>query len=162
MRPANSLHVILMVRRQREEAAERALAAIGQEILRWSIHAEKASSALAEVAASRMREIQCVAPAAHHQSSEARYRALQHECAETAKKIEQLEAVKAEQMAAYMATRRNREVAEKLEEERSAAHEAEAALREQKWNEDMFLARKVSNSNRSMILEHSFGTKESA
>ncbi|HEV2575620.1 MAG TPA: hypothetical protein VGU25_00295 [Acidobacteriaceae bacterium] len=156
------MHVILMVRRQREDAADRALAAIGREILQWRIHAEQARSGLAALAASRIREIQCVANAVHYQSSDARYRTLVHESAEAAKKIEKLEKARAEQMAAYIAARRNREVAEKLEEERSAAHEAEVALREQKWNEDMFLARKVSNSNRSMSSGHLFGTKESA
>lgn len=158
----NSLHVILMVRRRREEAAERALAATGKEISGLRIYVENARSALAEIGASRIREIQCVTPAAHHQSSEAQYRALLQQCAEADKSVETLEVLRAEQMTAYMAVRRAREVAEKLEEEKSAAHEAELALREQKWNEDMFLARKVSNSNRRISSERSFGSEESA
>ena len=162
MRPDNSLHVILMVRRRREEAAERALVGTGKEIAKWRIYAEKARSALGEMGATRIREIQCVATASQHQSSEARYRALLHECAEAEMKIEKLETVRSAQMGAYMTARRNREVAGKLEEERSAAHEAQVALREQKWNEDMFLARKVSNSNRNIGPEDQFGSKELA
>lgn len=162
MRAANSLRVILMVRRRSEEAAERALAASSQEILQWRLRSERLRAELAEITASRVREIQCVTTAACHQSSEARYRGLLQQCAEAEKNIERVEAIRAEQMAAYMEARRAREVAEKLEEESSLARRAELALREQKWNEDLFLARRVSNSNRTMGLEASPEAKESA
>lgn len=162
MRAANSLHVILMVRRRSEEAAERALTATTQEVLRWKAHSEKLRCGLAEISASRAREIQCVTMAADHQSSEALYRALLQQCAEAERNIARLETIRAERMAAYMQARRAREVAEKLEEQSSMAHQAELALREQKWNEDLFLARRVSNSNRTMGAEALFESKESA
>ena len=162
MRAANSLHVILMVRRRREEAAERALAATGEEVLRWKAHSEKLRSGLAAVSASRASEIHRITMAADHQSSEAQYRVLLQQCAEAEKNIARLETIRAERMAAYMEARRAREVAEKLEEQSSMTHRAELALREQKWNEDLFLARRVSNSNITMAPEAPFESKESA
>ena len=157
-----SLRAILMVRKLREDAEERALAGISQEILRWQSHVEKLRSGLAEITSARLREIQCIADAAHHRSSEACYRALLQQCVEAENKVERLKAARAERMATYMAARLARQVAEELEGQRRAAHQAEIVLREQKWNEDMFLARRVSNSNRIISSERSLESKESA
>src|SRR5581483_115328 len=105
MRAVNCLRVILMVRRRSEEAAERALAATAHEILQRRIHAEKLRSDLAAITAARIREIQCVATADHYQSSEARYKALLQQSADAQKNLGKLEAMRAQQMDAYMAAR---------------------------------------------------------
>lgn len=153
MKSLDCLRVVLVVRLRREEAAERALVATAQEITRWKDEREQLGARIADLTVSRTNEVDCVATAGHHQSNEARYRALRQLCVEAEDQLTKLESLRAEQMTAYVEARCTREAVSKLEEQSKLAYEAELAVREQKWNEDMFLASRVSNSNKPMSSE---------
>jgi flagellar export protein FliJ len=99
---------------------------------------------LERITTARLSEIQCILPNSHHQAVAAHSRALWRRCADLAAEIERLTEVQAEQMSAYLSARREREVMENLNERRRNALEAERHRREQKLNEDLFLARRVA------------------
>lgn len=147
MRRIDWLRTVLAVRRQREEIAERALVSTAREMMRWKDEIEQSRAGLAEITASRVREIHCVSTAQQHQCNEARSRALLRRWVEAENKLQTLGALRRQQMSTYIADRSAREVVEELEERCMVVRDAELSLRERKWNEDNFLARRVSNSN---------------
>lgn len=144
MRSPHSIQVLLRVRSQREEVEERKLAAIIKKLQLARAELAGLSMELESITAARLKEIQCTLPNTHHQAVEAHSRALWRRCADHAAEIERLKELQAEQMSAYLSARREREVMENLNERRRDALEAEAHLREQKLNEDLFLARRVA------------------
>jgi len=160
MRSFDCLKIVLAVRRRREEVEERALMTIGQEILWTRMDRDQLQSELAEIKRSRFREIQSVTLAVHHQSKDARNRDLQQQCIELDAKLRRLKQLHVQQMAVYMAARRSRELVGELEEQNNAAYRADRALREQKWDEDMFLARRLSNSDITISSWQVSATKE--
>lgn len=162
MRALDCLRVVHEVRRRREEAAERALVTICKEILLAKSNFEQLRVRLAEITEARVREIERVATAAHYQANDAWHRRLLQQCAEAEKTMQRLEALRAEQMRAYLDARCARETVGELQKRSRAVREAEINMREQKWNEDVFLARKVSNSNMIMHSEQLADSKELA
>jgi hypothetical protein len=80
--------------------------------------------------------------------------------AEAETNLERLQALRVEQMSAYMAARHSREVVGELEERVRALHNVELSMREQKWNDEMFLMRRVSNFDKKAAQEELDGTKE--
>lgn len=157
-----ALSALLKLRRHKEDLAERALAATAQEILRCSDQIEQCRLGLAEIRDSRVREIQSAAAAAHYQSVDARHSVLLCQCAEAERELTKLTTVRAEQMSVYMLARCERESVSDLEKRSREALERAVLLREQKWNEDMFLARRVSNPDTTPVLEESGEPKGAA
>lgn len=143
MRPPDSLRVVLAVRRRKEEAEERVLAALGQQIQQAIAEAERLQAELASVTASRLEDVDRLLNGIHHQHSEARYRQLQQQRSEALSQRVKLEQMRISQMVTYLAARRDREVISELQQRRMAAYQAELRVREQKRSEDLFLARRA-------------------
>jgi flagellar export protein FliJ len=144
MQSSDSLQVLLRVRSQREEVEERKLAAIVRKL--QLAHAELAdlSMELERITTTRLSEIQCILPNTHYQEMEAQSKALWRRCADQTAEIERLKEVQVQQTLAYLEAHREREVMESLHKRRSDVLEAARHRREQKLNEDLFLARKVA------------------
>jgi hypothetical protein len=143
LRPPDSLRVVLAVRRRKEEAEERALAALNQQIQRAEAEAERLQTEIAAVGTSRREEIQQLLNGAHHQHSEARYTHLLQQCSMALAEAKRLDGLRVDQMAAYLAAKCGREVISELQERRTSAYQADLQGREQKRNEDLFLARRA-------------------
>jgi flagellar export protein FliJ len=144
MRSPDSIQVLLRVRCQREEAEERKLAAIIEKLKVAQAKLANLSAELESITSTRLNEVQYILPNTHHQSVEAHSKSLWRHCADLVAEVERLRAAQAQQMAAYLAAHREREVAESLKKHRDDALETERRLREQKLNEDLFLARLVA------------------
>jgi flagellar export protein FliJ len=144
MRAPDSIQVLLRVRSQREEIEERKLATILKKLQLTQGELAGLSAELVRITSTRLAEIQCILPNTHHQAVEAQSRALWRQCADHAAEIERLKEAQKQQMSAYLTARRQREVVENLNKQRSDAIEAERGLREQKLIEDLFLARRVA------------------
>lgn len=145
MRAPDSIRVLLQVRCRREELEERKLAAVIEKLRLAGTELANLSAELGRIATARGTEIQGVRPNTYHQAVEAHSTFLWRECAQYAAEIERLEEARAKQLSVYMAARRERESMESLDKQRSEALRAERNLREQKLNEDLFLARRVAN-----------------
>lgn len=144
MRAPDSIQILLRVRSQSEEIEERKLAAIIKKLQLTQVELAGLSAKLERITTRRLAEIQFILPNTHHQAVEAQSRALWRQCADHAAEIERLKEARTQQMYAYLTARRQREVVENLNKRRSDAIEAERRLREQKLNEDLFLARRVA------------------
>jgi len=143
MRPPDSLRVVLAVRRLKEEAEERTLAALRQQIQQAAAEAERLQAELASVTASRLEEVHCLLDGGHYQRSDARYRQAQAQRSDALSQIAKLEKMRVEQMVIYLAARCGREVISELQEQRMAAYQADLRVREQKRNEELFLSRRA-------------------
>lgn len=148
MRSPDSIQVLLRVRSQREEVEERRLAAIITKLQLAQAELAGLSIELERITTTRLGEIQCVLPNTHHQAVEAESRAIWRQCADQVAEIERLKETQALQMSVYLSAHREREVVESLNNRRRDALEAERQLREQKRNEDLFLARRVAKWDR--------------
>ena len=144
MQSPNSIQVLLRVRSLKEEIEERKLAGIIASLRVAQAELAKLSLELASVTTSRLSEVKYILPNTHHQAVELHSRSLWRRCADLAGQIEKLEEVRAQQMSAYLSVRREREVMESLNKSRTDALEMERNRREQKLNEDLFLARLVA------------------
>jgi hypothetical protein len=145
MRRSDPLRGVLMMRRQKEEAEERRLAALGQEIEQAMVESERSESEFAEITASRLRDVQRLLDGSHYHCEEARYRQMQQQRFEAAARLVKLNDMRAEQMEVYLRARREHEVIRELQERRRLAYLARLDLLEQKRNGDLFLARWVRN-----------------
>ena len=144
MRPPDSIQVLLRVRCQREEVEERKLAAVIKELKVAQAKLTDLSAELERITTTRLNEVQYILPNTHHQAVEAHSKSLWRQCADLVAEVERLRAAQAQQMSAYLAAHREREVVESLKKHRDDALETERRLREQKLNEDLFLARLVA------------------
>lgn len=144
MRLPDSIQVLLRVRSQREEVEERKLAAIIKKLKLAQAELLGLSTELESITTTRVNEVQCSLPNTHHQAVEAHSIALWRRCADHATEIERLQEAQALQMSVYLNAHREREVMESLNKRRTDALEVERRLREQKLNEDLFLARRVA------------------
>jgi flagellar export protein FliJ len=144
MRSPDPIHVLLRVRYQREEVEERKLAAVLERLKVAQAKLAVQSAELERITTTRLSEVQCVLPNTHHQQMEAHSRSLWRQCADLMTEIEKLREARAQQMSAYLSAHREREVVESLKKQRDDALEAARRLREQKLNEDLFLARLVA------------------
>lgn len=144
MRTPDSIQILLRVRSQREEIEERKLEAIIKKL--QLTHAELMGLfvELERITTTRIGEVQSILPNTHHQAVEVQSKELWRRCADHAAEIERLKDARTQQMSAYLSARREREIMENLDERRRDALEAERHLREQKLNEDLFLARRVA------------------
>jgi flagellar export protein FliJ len=144
MRPPDSIQILLRVRCRREEIEERKLAAIVEKLKAAQAELANLSAELKCITTTRLHEVQGILPNTHHQAVEAHSRSLWRQCADRVVEIEKLKEVQAQQMSAYLSAHREREVMESLNKRRRDALEAERQVREQKLNEDLFLARRVA------------------
>jgi len=144
MRLPDSIQILLRVRCQREEVEERKLAAIVEELKIAQAEVAKLSGELGCITTTRLSEIQCILPNTQHQAVEIYARSLWRQRADQIAKIEGLREAQAQQMSAYLSAHREREVMESLNNRRVDALAIERRLREQKLNEDLFLARRVA------------------
>lgn len=142
MRSPDSIQILLRVRLQKERAEEWKLAAIIKQLKIAQADLANVSIELERITAKRLGEIQNVAPNTHHQTVETHSRALWQRCADEVAEIERLRGARALQMSAYLSAHREREIMENLHRRHCDAAETERRLREQKLNEDLFLARK--------------------
>jgi flagellar export protein FliJ len=144
MRSQESIQILLRVRSQREDVEERKLAAIIERLRLAQAQLATLLTELENITASRLSEVQCIFPNTHHQAVEMDSKTLWRQCADHVAEIERLKNLQAQQMSVYLTAHREREVVEKLNKERNDALEMERRLREQKRNEDLFLARRVA------------------
>jgi flagellar export protein FliJ len=144
MRAPDSIQVLLRVRCQREEVEERTLAAIIEKLKVAEAKLANLSAELDSITSTRLKEVQYILPNTHHQTVEAHSKSLWRLCADLLAELERLKAAQAQQMVAYLGAHREREVVESLKKHRDDALETERRLREQRLNEDLFLARLVA------------------
>ena len=144
MRSPDSIQVLLRVRCQREEVEERTLAAIIEKLKVAQAKLADLSAELESITSTRLNEVQYILPNTHHQAVEAHSKSLWRQCADLAAEVERVKEAQVQQMSTYLAARREREVVESLKKHRDDALETERRLREQKLNEDLFLARLVA------------------
>jgi hypothetical protein len=142
MRSPNCIQILLQVRLQREHVEEQKLTAILQQLKIAEAELANLSLELRQITARRLGEIHYIAANTHHQAVEAHSRALWQRCADQVGEINKLQEAHSLQMSAYLFAHRDREVMENLNKRRCDALEAERRLREQKLNEDLFLARR--------------------
>jgi hypothetical protein len=143
MRPSDSLRVVLAVRRLKEDAEERILAALGRQIQQAMTEVERLEAELVSIKALRLEEVHCLLSGIDHQRSEARHRQVKEGRLEALSQIETLETMRLGQMETYLAARCGREVISELLEQRMSAYQADLGAREQKRNEDLFLSRRA-------------------
>lgn len=144
MRSPESIQVLLRVRCQREEVEERKLAAIIEKVKVAQAKLANLSAELESITSTRLNEVQYILPNTHHQAVEVHSKSLWRQCADLAAEIERVKDAQVQQMSAYLIAHREREVVESLKKHRDDALETERRLREQKLNEDQFLARLVA------------------
>src|SRR5215472_1944716 len=144
MRSPDSIQVLLQVRCRKAELEERKLVAIIEKIKLAEGELAGLSDEPRRISAARAGESQCASPNVHHQAMEMQARALWRKREDQVAEIERLRALRMQQMSAYTSAQREREVVEKLEKQRSEQLEMERYRREQKLNEDLFLARRVA------------------
>jgi len=145
MRPSNSIRVLLQFRAHREELEERRLTAIIEELKLTQARLAEVSTELNCITSTRFTEIQSILPNARYQEIETYSNSLWKRAADHAAEIERLRRAYAQQMSVYLSARRDRETMAALDKERTDALNAERNSREQKRNEDLFLARMVAN-----------------
>ena len=138
-----SLAAVLLVRREREAAEERALGAAERTVAaargqRDAVRAELVRLA-AEWAGAGTRMLQ--ATALHERY--ARVAVLDAARVELDAQIPQLETQRDARRLLYLAARRDRELLEELEASQRASFRAAADAREQKRSDDLFLARRM-------------------
>lgn len=137
----SALQTVLVLRRHREDAEERVLTTIQYEMRDAVSERERLDNEVASVGAARCAEVQCCVHGADHHRTDAIYRQLLERRAEIGSRIEKLKESLASQMNRYLVARQEREVINDLEQKRLRACRAEAAARETKQIEDLFLAR---------------------
>lgn len=138
-----SLAAVLLVRREREAAGERALAAAERELLTARGQLEAVRQELRRMAEERSgagpRVLQGVA--VHEQY--ARWAVLGGAQVELEQRVAEMAARRDARRVAYVAARRDRELLEQMEAEQRAAFQAAATVREQKRSDELFLMRRL-------------------
>ena len=137
----SSLQTVLLLRQNREDAEERVLTTIQYEIRDATTESARLDNELASIGTARRGEDQSCVHGADHHRTDAIYRQLLERRVEIGSRIEKLKEKLASQMNRYLAARQDREVINDLEQKRLRACRTEAAARETKQIEDLFLAR---------------------
>ena len=138
-----SLAAVATVRRERERQAERALAAVLREIQRTQATLARLETELREMAAARLAAAsrQLTGVSLHEQY--ARMELLRTARGEVVAHLGALTAQREQQQLLYIAAHRDRDLLNELEQRQRAIFQGEQALREQKRNDDLFLARRL-------------------
>ena len=136
-----SLAAVLAVRRQKESAEERALAAAAVKVTESRTALDHLEEQVRQMADARARAGGTVYMAVHLHAEDARWKALGQARAHLLREIDSLETKRLEQQARYLDARRDREMLTELQQKQKIAFEAELQSREQKRIEDLFTAR---------------------
>ncbi len=143
MPPPFPLAAVLALRQQKEEAEERALAAIAKQKEELQSSLQRLQHELAQTAAARAHEVHTVCSAAQHQAAYARYKLLCDVQAELNVQMHALEVRQREQRASHLAARNAREMLSALRSQQAAVWEKEQQVREGKRLDDLFAARRL-------------------
>ena len=138
-----SLAAVLLVRRERAAAAERALGAAELAVAAARGQREQVRAELVRLAAEWAGAASRVLQATALYERYARVAVLDAARVELDGQIAQLETQRDTRRQAYIAARRDRELLEELEASQRASFQAAAAAREQKRSDDLFLARRM-------------------
>lgn len=141
MRGSDTLRVVLAVRRRKEQAEELLLAEQCERIEKARARTKLLELELASIGAARLQEVSQVVSGAHYVQIEAQYNRVIQQRSEAESQIEALERMRSEQVKNYAAALCARQIVSELRDRRKAAYDAELLRREQKRNEDLFLAR---------------------
>ena len=141
--PPTFLHVVLQVRKRKEEAEELKLTAINRDLQQLAARENQLREEVTVLAATRHGEVKTLSNAWHHQEIAARFRQLEQARAEVLSERKRLQALRLKQTALYNAARCEREVICELQEQRAAAYIAEVAARDQRRNDELFLSRRT-------------------
>ncbi len=143
MPPPFSLAAVLALRQQKEEAEERALAAMAKQKEELQASLQRLADELTQAAATRAQEVHLVRSAAQHQAAYARYKLLYDAQAELHAQRHALEVRQREQRALHLAARTAREMLSALRSQQAAAWEKQQQVREGKRLDDLFAARRL-------------------
>ena len=135
------LRAVLSLREQKEQVEERALVALTAEVRRAEASLAQLERELAQTSASRVKEVQQVHSAAHHQAIAARWRQLRAAQAEMRAQLLTLQNRRLEQQNRFISARRERETLTELQEHHARTLLIESNERERKQIEDLFAAR---------------------
>ena len=138
-----SLQAVLTVRQQKEQAEERALAALSARMQPVRATLARVSEELTRHASMRRCENDTLRLAAEHQAAAARWRALREAEAELHKQLLALEQQRLEQQTRYLTARRDREMLTDLQQQQMVAWAAADAAQERKQTDDLFLSRRL-------------------
>lgn len=142
-----TLAAVLALRQQKEEAEERALAAISAQVQQIRSALERVAQETTRHAQERAREVHSLLAAAHHQASHAQLLLLRRAQAEWNEQLDAAERLRHEQQARYVEARSQREMLSELQQQQRAAWEDELSDREQKRLDDQFASRRLRHEN---------------
>jgi flagellar export protein FliJ len=149
MSARDALHVVLSLRRHKEDVEERRLGDILREKAKCHAELERIAAELEQITAVRLRQIQHIQNGLHHQECDAAMRQLSESRTEMLARIDGLDQQRVQQMSVYVAARCDREVIEEVRAKCEALRETERCSREQKRDEELFLARRIRVSDTS-------------
>lgn len=149
MSARDALHVVLSLRRHKEDMEERRLADILREKAKCDAELERVAVELEQITALRLRQIQHIQNGLYYQECDAAIRQLSQSRTDMLARIDELDRQRVQQMSVYVAARRDREVIEEVRDKREALREADRRAREQKRVEELFLARRFRDSDTS-------------
>ncbi len=138
-----ALRAVLTVRRQREEAAERALAEEMRELAEARRAMEWVRGEVERAAAERDGAAAGAVPALEMRERYARKELLEAAQGETRVRLERAEERAKSLRESYLAARREREVMEEMEARQRTFHDLEALRREAKRTDDLLLGRRL-------------------
>lgn len=145
----DALQVVLGLRRHSQEIEERRLADIVRDRRACDAELERIASELEQITATRLRHIEQIQDAFQHQQCDSAMRRLIERRGEMLARINEIERRRVEQMRVYVSARREREVIDEVHGKREALREAQRRAREQKRVEELFIVRRVRQSDRS-------------
>ena len=134
---------VLALRSQKEKAEERLLIQLGAEIGQTEADLGRISADIARSSEERAREVHQAFNAAHHQAHYARYQLLGSARAELQAQLVTLRSRQQQQQAAYLASRRDREMLTDLHLKQRNIYRLELDRSEAKRNDDLYLSRRL-------------------
>lgn len=137
-----ALSAVLMVREQREQVEERALAQINAKCNELRKLIGEFARHIDREAAARFTHIGTVQPAAHHLASERQLASLRSSQAELQRQLLVLEQQQKQQQEQYLAVHSGREMLTDLRKRAHEVWEKDENLREQKRLQDFFLSQR--------------------
>lgn len=147
MATRDSLQVVLGLRRQKEDAEERRLTEILREKAELQEQIERIVAELQQITALRLLQMEQVQNGLSYQESDTAMTNLSQWRADILARIRELEGRRVQQICLYAVARKEREVIEEVQGKREALRERASRVREQKRIEELFLARRVRDSD---------------
>lgn len=141
MARAFTLETVLRLRQHKEEAEERALAALGNQRQRVEATLARVHQELRQWTEERVREVGSASTGTAQHSSFARLNALKNAQMQLEAQLKSLEEQRLEQQATYLSARSAREMLSELKRQQRNATCATEQRREQRQLEDLMLGR---------------------